>query len=168
MVVYQTTSLSLRAASITFWLEISCAPPGTGTHIGGKATRRKLHRTNVTDILADDLRKIVTLGYPLNWFRRWKPQDRLPAPQLLLRPAQVDRHVDPIAVGILDPMVGVFICLHVNFRGKTGILEPAFDLIKIVDLKTKMIEALLLILTFGFYERDIDTAVGHVDRASET
>src|SRR5437879_5382809 len=86
----------------------------------------------------------------------------------LFRPAAMDRHIDPMAIGILDSMVRVFIRLRVDFGVKSCFLQSALDVVEVVDLEAEMVDALFLVVAFSFDERDVDVAVRHINRPAES
>src|SRR6185312_4277619 len=78
------------------------------------------------------------------------------------------RHINPVSVWILDSMVGILVGLGVDLGGKSGVVQPALDLIEVVDLKSKVVDALLLVFSLNFNERDVDVAVRHVYGAAKS
>src|SRR6185436_15971174 len=144
MVVYQTISPSLRAACTTFGSDPSCA-------CSGITIDAKRHPSNIS--------RISFIEFSSSW----------PAPPLAesLRPAQIDGHIDPIAVWVLDAMIGVLVRLGVDLRVHPGFAQPPLDVVKVVDFEAEMIDALFLIVALHLDQRDVDVAVGHIDRAAE-
>src|SRR5581483_2131746 len=86
----------------------------------------------------------------------------------LFRPAEFDRHIDPVTVGILDAVVGILVGFGIDLGVESRFFEPASDFVEIIDLETEMIDALLLVFALDLDQRDVDVAVGHVDRAAES
>src|SRR5512145_1875973 len=73
----------------------------------------------------------------------------------LFRPAAMHRHIDPMAVGILDAMIGIFVRFGIDLGVKTGFLQPPFDVFKVVDFEAEVVDPFLLVVAFGFDESDI-------------
>src|SRR4029453_11838018 len=80
----------------------------------------------------------------------------------------MDRHIDPMAIRILDSMIRVFIRLRIDLSIKSCFLQSALNVVEIIDFEAEMVDALLLIITLNFDERDVDVAIGHINRAAES
>src|SRR5262245_41393302 len=80
----------------------------------------------------------------------------------------MDRHIDPMAIRILDSMIRVLIRLRIDLAVKSGFLQPALNVVKVIDFEAKMVDALLLVLSLDFDEGDVDVAIGHINRAAES
>src|SRR5688572_16213636 len=81
----------------------------------------------------------------------------------LFRPAAMHRHIDPMAVGILDAMIGILVRFGIDLGVKPGFLQSSFDVVEIVDFETEMIDSLFLLVAFDLDESDIHIAVCHVN-----
>src|SRR4029453_7054462 len=80
----------------------------------------------------------------------------------------MDRHIDPMAIRILDSMIRVFIRLRIDLSIKSCFLQSALNVVEIIDFEAEMVDALLLIITLNFDERDVDVAIGHINRPAKT
>src|SRR4030095_14753215 len=79
----------------------------------------------------------------------------------------MDSHIDPMAIRILDSMIRVFIRLRIDLSVKSCFLQSALNVVEVIDFEAEMVDALLLIITLSFDERDVDVAIGHIDRAAK-
>src|SRR5258705_5252794 len=118
MVVYQTTSPSLRAACTIFGSEASCAWTKVGHTAAINHTRNSFARIRLMEC------------FSLNE---------------LLWPASVDRHIDPVSVGVLNSVVGILVGLRIDLRVESRCLQSTSDVVKIVKLGTATTDGLLLI-----------------------
>src|SRR5262245_24111299 len=78
------------------------------------------------------------------------------------------RHIDPMAIRILDSMIRVFIRLRIDLGVKSSFLQAALNVVEVIDFETEMVDALLLILSLDLDEGYVDIAVGHINRAAES
>ena len=65
----------------------------------------------------------------------------------------MNRHVDPMSVGILDSVVGILVGFRIDLGIKTRFLQSALDLLKIIDFKAKVVDAFLLVFAFDLSAR---------------
>src|SRR5688572_21156653 len=79
----------------------------------------------------------------------------------------MSRHIHPMAVGILDAMIGILIRFGIDLGVKPCLLQSPLDVVEIVDLEAEMIDALFLVVAFGFDERYIHVAIGHINSPAE-
>src|SRR5258706_15020140 len=86
----------------------------------------------------------------------------------LLRPAPMHRHIDPVAIGILDSMIGILIGFGVDLGVKTRVFQALLDVVEIIDFEAKVADAFLLIFALDFNQCDVDIAIRHVNRPTES